>query len=79
MVKVGYPFTSNTMLLCYNMNLFNDEKQKAAYKLKYDENIQVPTTWEQYEHVAEFLHNHKTKPMGFAYKVLWGDGCIMSG
>lgn len=64
MVKVGYPFTSNTMLLCYNKNLFNDEKQKAAYKLKYNEDLQVPTTWEQYEHVAEFFTQPQNKTYG---------------
>jgi len=54
-VKVGYPFTSNTMLLCYNKSLFDDKQQQAAYQAKYHEPLHVPTTWEEYKHVAAFF------------------------
>lgn len=63
-LKVGYPFTSNTMLLAYNKDLFNDEKQKAAYKLKYNEELQVPTTWEQFYNVSEFFTQSQNKING---------------
>ncbi len=55
MVKVGYPFASNTMFVCYNKELFEDEKQKADYKKKYNEDLQVPTTWQQFYQIAEFF------------------------
>lgn len=63
-VKVGYPFTSNTMLIAYNKELFDDAKQRAGYKLKYKEDLQTPTTWEQFYNVAEFFTQPENKIKG---------------
>jgi multiple sugar transport system substrate-binding protein len=64
MVKVGYPFTSNTMLLCYNKNMFEDANQKSAYKKRYNEELQVPTNWEQFARVAQFFTQPQNKTYG---------------
>ncbi|QKJ28349.1 extracellular solute-binding protein [Mucilaginibacter mali] len=64
-VKVGYPFTSNTMFLCYNKAMFDDKAAQTAYEAKYKEKLQVPATWEQYQHVAAFF----TRPDKHTYGV----------
>lgn len=64
MVKVGYPFASNTMLLMYNKTMFENEKNKKAYKDKYKEDLVVPTSWEKFAQVAEFFTNPQDKTFG---------------
>jgi ABC-type glycerol-3-phosphate transport system substrate-binding protein len=64
MIKVGYPWASNTMLLMYNKSMFDDIKQKQAYKKKYNEELQVPITWEQFFRVAEFFTQPENKTNG---------------
>lgn len=54
-LKVGYPFATNTMLLMYNKNLFDDAQQKAAYQKKYNQALTIPTTWEQFAQIAQFF------------------------
>lgn len=54
-IKVGYPFATNTLILVYNQNLFNDPIQKADYKKKYSEDLAVPTDWEHFKRIAEFF------------------------
>lgn len=63
-IKVGYPFTANTMLIAYNKDLFNNESHKADYKLKYKEELQIPETWEQFYNVAEFFTQSQNKING---------------
>ena len=54
-IKVGYPFATNTLILIYNKELFDDPSQKEAYKKKYNEELNVPTDWEHYKKIAEFF------------------------
>ncbi len=54
-MKVGYPFAANSMLLVYNKEMFDNSENKAAYKKKYDEELTVPTDWEHYKRIAEFF------------------------
>lgn len=63
-VKVGYPFAANTMLLAYNRELFNAPQNKAAYLAKYNEELAVPTTWEQYYRIAEFFTDRSANRYG---------------
>jgi multiple sugar transport system substrate-binding protein len=64
LTKVGYPFAANSMLLMYNKTLFENPKQREAYKAKYKEDLQVPTTWEQFYRVAEFFTQPQNKTYG---------------
>lgn len=64
-VKVGYPFATNTMLLAYNKELFDNELFKKDYKAKFNEELAPPKTWEDYRNIAEFF----TKPKENIYGV----------
>jgi len=55
MVKVGYPWASNTMLLMYNRAMFEDSSNRLRYKQKYNEDLAVPSNWEQFVRVAGFF------------------------
>ncbi len=54
-MKVGYPFATNTMILAYNRELFENPNQKKEYKEKYYKELKPPKTWEQYKQIAEFF------------------------
>ena len=53
--QIGYPFAANTMVMVYNKELFNNEKNKKAFKIKYKEELLVPKDWNQFIKVAEFF------------------------
>lgn len=63
-MKVGYPFASNSMLLVYNKEMFENADNKAAYKKKYKEELSVPTDWVQYKRAAEFFTNPEKNTYG---------------
>lgn len=52
---VGMPVWTNSEILFYRTDLFNDEKNKAEFEAKYGYPLAVPTTWEQYRDAAEFF------------------------
>lgn len=54
-VKVGYPFAANSMLLVYNKQMFDDPQNKQRYQKKFGQPLKVPTTWKEYEQVAGFF------------------------
>lgn len=56
-IKVGYPFAANTMLLVYNKEMFENAVNKEDYKKRYNEELTIPTDWEHYKKVAEFFTN----------------------
>jgi multiple sugar transport system substrate-binding protein len=62
--KVGYPFATNTMILAYNKDLFDNPKQKEKYILKYGEELAPPKTWNQYKQIAEFFTQPDNKLFG---------------
>lgn len=53
--KIGYPFATNTILLVYNKNFFENKKNKNDFKRKYGRDLDVPVDWEQFRQVAEFF------------------------
>ena len=63
-MKVGYPFSANSMLLVYNKEMFENASNKAAYKKKYNEELRVPIDWKQYKRIAEFFTNPDKKTFG---------------
>ncbi|GEP48038.1 sugar ABC transporter substrate-binding protein [Microbacterium saccharophilum] len=52
---VGMPVWTNSEILFYRTDLFDDEKNKADFESKYGYPLAAPTTWEQYKDAAEFF------------------------
>lgn len=54
-IKIGYPFAINSMILVYNREMFDNPSNKIAFLEKYGQTLSVPTTWEQFYNIAEFF------------------------
>ena len=50
----------------YRKDWFEDPKEKAAFKKKYDYDLAVPQTWAQMRDIAEFFHRPSEKRYGIA-------------
>jgi ABC-type glycerol-3-phosphate transport system substrate-binding protein len=49
------PVWANAEVLFYRTDLFQDPKEQAAFKAKYGAELAVPTTWQQFNDVAQFF------------------------
>lgn len=52
---VGMPVWTNSEVLFYRTDLFEDEQNKVDFEAKYGYPLAPPTTWEQYKDAAEFF------------------------
>jgi len=52
---VGMPAWTNSEILYYRTDLFEDPAQQSAFKSEYGYDLAPPTTWEQYSDVAAFF------------------------
>lgn len=52
---VGMPVWTNSEILFYRTDLFDDAKNKSDFEAKYGYPLAPPTTWEQYKDIAEFF------------------------
>lgn len=52
---VGMPVWTNSEILFYRTDLFEDAQNKADFAAKYGYELVPPTTWEQYRDAAEFF------------------------
>ncbi|GGI45866.1 ABC-type glycerol-3-phosphate transport system substrate-binding protein [Agromyces flavus] len=52
---VGMPVWTNSEILFYRTDLFEDPAEQAAFQEKYGYELAPPTDWEQYRDVAEFF------------------------
>lgn len=52
---VGVPVWTNSEILFYRTDLFEDPKEQADFQAKYGYELAPPTTWEEYRDVAEFF------------------------
>ena len=52
---VGMPAWTNSEILYYRTDLFEDPSQQAEFKAEYGYDLAPPTTWEQYTDVAKFF------------------------
>ncbi len=52
---VGMPVWTNSEILFYRTDLFEDPKNMSDFEAKYGYPLAPPTTWEQYKDVAEFF------------------------
>lgn len=57
------PCESDCIGFAYRKDLFEDPKNKEAFKAKYGKELEVPKTWDDFQKVAEFF----TKPDGSLY------------
>ncbi len=58
---VALPFAANTMVLCYNKQLFNDKTNKVAYEHQYHEPLTPPRTWQQFRNIAAFFSSRQPR------------------
>jgi ABC-type glycerol-3-phosphate transport system substrate-binding protein len=52
---VGMPVWTNSEILFYRTDLFEDPKNMADFEAKYGYPLAAPTTWQEYRDVAEFF------------------------
>ncbi len=52
---VGMPIFTNSEILFYRTDLFNDDDNKADFEATFGYPLAPPTTWEEYTDVAEFF------------------------
>lgn len=52
---IGMPVWTNSEILFYRTDLFEDATNKADFQAKYGYPLAAPTTWEQYRDIAEFF------------------------
>jgi len=72
----GFPFTGLTTYLCYRKDLLNDPANQRNFELRYHRKLSVPTTWTEYNEVAEFFsrpqqHFYGTYIQGKQGLALW--------
>ncbi len=49
-------YDGDLLQVCYRTDLFEDPKEKAAFKQKYGQDLAVPTSWADFMKVAEFFN-----------------------
>lgn len=52
---IGMPAWTNSEIILYRKDLFEDAKNKADFKAKYGYDLAAPTTWQQYTDISEFF------------------------
>lgn len=51
----GFPDDGDTFVMYYRKDIFNDPENQAAFKAKYGYDLAVPTTWQQFDEIGQFL------------------------
>jgi multiple sugar transport system substrate-binding protein len=52
---LGMPVWTNSKILLYRKDLFEDPKEKEAFQKQYGYELKAPTTWKEYREVAKFF------------------------
>ncbi|MFC7615126.1 extracellular solute-binding protein [Actinokineospora soli] len=52
---VGMPVWTNVEILFYRKDLFDNDKEKAAFRARYGYPLAPPSTWKQFQDTAEFF------------------------
>ena len=52
----GYPFTGLTTFVCYRKDLLNDPANQTSFRARYRRDLKPPTTWPEYQQLAEFFN-----------------------
>jgi multiple sugar transport system substrate-binding protein len=53
----GFFDDGDVLALYYRTDVFGDPKLRQAYTAKYNQDLRVPTTWDEYAQVAQFITN----------------------
>lgn len=69
----GIPFHDGPECLIYRKDLFEDEKEKAAFKEKYGYELTPPSDWQQFKNAAEFFNRPEEGMYGTLF-ALYPDG-----
>jgi multiple sugar transport system substrate-binding protein len=59
----GVPCMADALAFAYRKDLFEDAKNKADFKAKYNKDLTIPETWDDFKNIAEFF----TKADGSLY------------
>jgi len=51
----GFFDDGDVFMLYYRKDVFEDQKLKDAYKAKFNQELRVPQTWDEYSQVAQFI------------------------
>ena len=51
----GFFDDGDVFMLYYRKDVFDDQKLKDAYKAKFNQDLRVPETWDEYAQVAQFI------------------------
>ena len=57
----GLPIQANALTMTYRKDLFENPTEQAAFKAKYNRDLAVPTTWDQFTEVASFFTRPKDR------------------
>ena len=52
---IGMPAWTNSEIILYRKDLFEDAKNKTDFKAKFGYDLAAPTTWKQYQDISEFF------------------------
>ncbi|SBT39475.1 ABC transporter substrate-binding protein [Micromonospora auratinigra] len=61
---IGMPVWTNSEILFYRKDLFEDAKEKAAFQRRYGYPLAPPTTWQQFTDIAVFFTRPEQKLYG---------------
>lgn len=64
MIRIGYPFATNTMLLVYNKQMFGDEELQDKFRKEYGRELALPETWEEFRQLAQFFTDKRQETYG---------------
>lgn len=67
----GVPFAANSMLLCCNRALFENAANRLRYSRTFGEELAPPTTWDQFERIAQFFTTDSTRGVVLHGADLW--------
>ena len=55
----GLPLWGDALLCFYRKDLFANAKHQAAYKARYQRDLQAPATWEEFADIAEYFYRQR--------------------
>lgn len=61
---VAYPFAANSMVLAYNIKMFEDQTNKSLYLTKYGKELAPPVTWDDFKNIAAFFTDKNKNTYG---------------
>ena len=61
------PCETDAVGLAYRKDWFDDPKEKEAFKAKYNRDLAVPKTWDDFQQVAEFFQRPEQKRYGCVF------------